>query len=184
MNIKLILWAIVSALAGFLFGFDTVVISGAEKTIESLWGLSPAVHGLAMGAALWGTVLGALVGSWPTDKIWSQVDSRVRWMVVYCWLDWFGSSARSRYVYDCPIPWRDRHWDFNGCCTVVHCGNLASFQPWAIGRHVSIQHRFRHFDRIPLQLLLGSTWRRLVAMDVGNYGGSIACLHHCMSIDS
>ncbi len=68
MNSRLLFWSIVSALAGFLFGFDTVVISGAEKTIQTLWGLSPAMHGLAMGAALWGTVLGSLVGSWPTDK--------------------------------------------------------------------------------------------------------------------
>ncbi|MFZ4987328.1 MAG: MFS transporter, partial [Blastocatellia bacterium] len=68
MNSRLFLWSIVSALAGFLFGFDTVVISGAEKTIQALWGLSPAMHGLAMGAALWGTVLGSLVGSWPTDR--------------------------------------------------------------------------------------------------------------------
>jgi SP family arabinose:H+ symporter-like MFS transporter len=65
---KLFLWSVVSALAGFLFGFDTVVISGAEKTIQSLWGLSPGMHGLAMSAALWGTVLGSLVGSWPTDR--------------------------------------------------------------------------------------------------------------------
>lgn len=68
MNPRLFLWSIVSALAGFLFGFDTVVISGAEKTIQNLWGLSPAMHGLAMSAALWGTVLGSLVGSWPTDR--------------------------------------------------------------------------------------------------------------------
>jgi len=68
MNSRLFLWSIVSALAGFLFGFDTVVISGAEQTIQALWGLSPAMHGLAMGAALWGTVLGSLVGSWPTDR--------------------------------------------------------------------------------------------------------------------
>ena len=68
MNPRLFLWSVVSALAGFLFGFDTVVISGAEKTIQTLWGLSPTVHGLAMGAALWGTVLGSLVGSWPTDR--------------------------------------------------------------------------------------------------------------------
>ena len=68
MNSRLILWSIVSSLAGFLFGFDTVVISGAEKTIQTLWSLSPAMHGLAMGAALWGTVLGSLVGSWPTDR--------------------------------------------------------------------------------------------------------------------
>ena len=68
MNSRLFLWSLVSALAGFLFGFDTVVISGAEKTIEALWGLSPGMHGLAMGAALWGTVLGSLAGSWPADR--------------------------------------------------------------------------------------------------------------------
>jgi len=37
LNQRLFYWAVVSALAGFLFGFDTVVISGAEKTIQSLW---------------------------------------------------------------------------------------------------------------------------------------------------
>jgi hypothetical protein len=52
MNGRIVYWAITSALAGFLFGFDTVVISGAEQTIQSLWGLSPGVHGIAMGAAL------------------------------------------------------------------------------------------------------------------------------------
>src|SRR6187455_2437551 len=59
MQNRIFLWSLVSALAGFLFGFDTVVISGAEKTIEKLWELSPAMHGLAMSAALWGTVLGS-----------------------------------------------------------------------------------------------------------------------------
>jgi len=68
MNKKVFMCAVIAALGGFLFGFDTVVISGAEKTIQALWGLSPAMHGLAMGAALWGTVLGSLVGSWPTDR--------------------------------------------------------------------------------------------------------------------
>ncbi|WP_038163809.1 sugar porter family MFS transporter [Verrucomicrobium sp. BvORR106] len=68
MHSRLFLWSLVSALAGFLFGFDTVVISGAEKTIQQLWGLSAEMHGLAMGAALWGTVVGSLAGSWPTDR--------------------------------------------------------------------------------------------------------------------
>ena len=68
MNKKLFFWSLTSALAGFLFGFDTVVISGAEKTIQSLWGLSPAMHGVAMAAALYGTVLGSLLGGWPTDR--------------------------------------------------------------------------------------------------------------------
>ena len=65
---RLFYWSLTSALAGFLFGFDTVVISGAEQTIQHLWSLSAGVHGIAMGAALYGTVLGSLAGSWPADR--------------------------------------------------------------------------------------------------------------------
>ncbi|MGO8701223.1 MAG: sugar porter family MFS transporter [Limisphaerales bacterium] len=68
MNGRILLWSITSALAGFLFGFDTVVISGAEKTLQSLWGLGPGMHGVAMAAALYGTVVGSMVGGWPTDR--------------------------------------------------------------------------------------------------------------------
>ncbi len=68
MNRRILLWSITSALAGFLFGFDTVVISGAEQTIQKVWSLSDALHGVVMGAALYGTVLGALLGGWPTDR--------------------------------------------------------------------------------------------------------------------
>jgi SP family arabinose:H+ symporter-like MFS transporter len=68
MNARIFFWSLTSALAGFLFGFDTVVISGAEKTIQALWGLSPELHGIAMASALYGTVLGSLFGGWPTDR--------------------------------------------------------------------------------------------------------------------
>lgn len=68
MKKQIFFWSLVSALAGFLFGFDTVVISGAEQKIQTLWGLSPALHGFAMGSALYGTVLGSLFGGWPTDR--------------------------------------------------------------------------------------------------------------------
>ena len=68
MNPRVSFWSLTSALAGFLFGFDTVVISGAEKTIQALWGLSPQMHGIAMGSALYGTVVGSLIGGWPTDR--------------------------------------------------------------------------------------------------------------------
>jgi sugar porter (SP) family MFS transporter len=68
MNGRILLWSVTSALAGFLFGFDTVVISGAEQTIQALWGLGAGMHGIAMGAALYGTVLGSLLGGWPTDR--------------------------------------------------------------------------------------------------------------------
>jgi MFS transporter, SP family, arabinose:H+ symporter len=69
MSGQIFLWAITSALAGFLFGFDTVVISGAEQHIQTLWGLSPGMHGFAIASALYGTVLGSLFGGLPTDYL-------------------------------------------------------------------------------------------------------------------
>jgi len=61
--------SIVAAMAGFLFGFDTVVISGANLPIKQLWNTSPWFHGFfIMSMALWGTVLGALFGGIPTEK--------------------------------------------------------------------------------------------------------------------
>src|SRR5256714_14746118 len=68
MNGRIFFWSLTSALAGFLFGFDTVVISGAEKTIQALWGLSPEMHGIAMASALYGTVIGSLLGGGPADR--------------------------------------------------------------------------------------------------------------------
>lgn len=67
---RIVQWSITVALAGFLFGFDTAVISGADKPIQTLWGLSDLQHGLLiMSMALWGTVLGAITGNWPTDAL-------------------------------------------------------------------------------------------------------------------
>ncbi|PRX39212.1 sugar porter family MFS transporter [Salegentibacter salegens] len=66
---KIFAWSICAALAGFLFGFDTVVISGADKQLQELWGTSDAFHGsIVMAMALWGTVVGAIFGGIPTNK--------------------------------------------------------------------------------------------------------------------
>ena len=67
-NTKLFIWALTSALAGFLFGFDTIVISGAEEAFQDLWQLDGFTHGLAMSMALWGTVVGAIFGGIPTAR--------------------------------------------------------------------------------------------------------------------
>jgi len=69
MSSRIFFWSITSALAGFLFGFDTVVISGAEQKIQAVWGLSASTHGIATASALYGTVVGALLGGWPTDRL-------------------------------------------------------------------------------------------------------------------
>jgi len=67
---KIVIWSITVALAGFLFGFDTVVISGANEPIKQLWDTSPLFHGtFIMSMALWGTVFGSLFGGIPTKKI-------------------------------------------------------------------------------------------------------------------
>ncbi len=64
---KLWNWSLTVALAGFLFGFDTVVISGANAPIKELWETSAWFHGVfIMSMALWGTVLGSLAGGIPT----------------------------------------------------------------------------------------------------------------------
>ncbi len=65
---KTLLWSITAAIAGFLFGFDTVVISGANQPVKELWQLSPLFHGtFIMSMALWGTVIGSLFGGLPSQ---------------------------------------------------------------------------------------------------------------------
>ncbi len=66
---KIFIWSISVALVGFLFGLDTAVISGAEQAIQKLWNLDNFTHGLAVAMALWGTVLGALLGGIPSDRL-------------------------------------------------------------------------------------------------------------------
>ena len=70
MNNRVFKISLTAALAGFLFGFDTVVISGANLPIKALWNTSPWFHGLfIMSMALWGTVLGSLTGGIPCDRL-------------------------------------------------------------------------------------------------------------------
>ena len=69
MNQQITYWSITVAIAGFLFGFDTAVISGADQPVQTLWQTGDLFHGLfIMSAALWGTVIGALFGNWPCDR--------------------------------------------------------------------------------------------------------------------
>ncbi|MBO4341103.1 MAG: sugar porter family MFS transporter [Bacteroidales bacterium] len=61
--------AFVASLGGLLFGFDTAVISGAEKQIQAVYGLTDFAHGFTMATALIGTIIGALFCGKPAERL-------------------------------------------------------------------------------------------------------------------
>ena len=151
MHWRLFRWSVVSALAGFLFGFDTVVISGAEQTIQALWGLSAGMHGLAMGAALYGTVLGSLLGGWPTDRF-GRKKTLLGIGVLYvlsavgcAFATGVSTFIAARFIGGLGI----------GISTVAAPLYISEIAPAGLprtsGRHVPVQHRLRHRDRVRVQ---------------------------------
>ncbi len=88
---KIFFWSITVALAGFLFGFDTVVISGADLSLQALWPRGEVFHGfVVMASALWGTVIGAIFGGLPTDA-WGRKKTLI-WIGVFYFLSAVGSA--------------------------------------------------------------------------------------------
>lgn len=91
MQNKILIWSITAALAGFLFGFDTVVISGADKQLQTLWHSSDAFHGsVVMAMALWGTVVGAMFGGIPTNRLGRK--KTLIWIGVFYFVSAVGSA--------------------------------------------------------------------------------------------
>lgn len=82
--------SITAALGGFLFGFDTAVISGGERAIQEIWQLSDWVHGLAIASALYGTVIGALFGGIPADRFGRK--KSLLWIGLFYFISAFGSA--------------------------------------------------------------------------------------------
>ena len=68
MNRYLLKSTIVAALGGLLFGFDTVVISGATSTLSEVYRLTPMLLGFTVASALLGTVLGSMFAGAPSDR--------------------------------------------------------------------------------------------------------------------
>jgi len=68
LNNYLLRSALVAALGGLLFGFDTAVISGTTRSLTETFSLSPALLGITVSSALWGTVVGAFAAGRPSDR--------------------------------------------------------------------------------------------------------------------
>ena len=96
---KLTKWSLTAALAGFLFGFDTVVISGADQKLQLLWNSSDIFHGsIVMAMALWGTVVGAIFGGIPSRKIGRR--KTLLWIGVFYTISALGSAlANDPFVF-------------------------------------------------------------------------------------
>ncbi|OUJ72327.1 sugar porter family MFS transporter [Hymenobacter crusticola] len=94
-NRNVFFWSIVVALGGFLFGFDTAVISGAEKAIQQLWGLSLLEHGFTIAVALIGTVFGAMFGGIPSDKLGRR--QTLIWIAVFYLVSALGAAFTSNW---------------------------------------------------------------------------------------
>jgi MFS transporter, SP family, arabinose:H+ symporter len=59
----------VAALGGFLFGYDLVIISGAQIFLRDEFALSPTQFGFAVSSALLGCIAGPSLGAWLCDTI-------------------------------------------------------------------------------------------------------------------
>jgi sugar porter (SP) family MFS transporter len=68
LNSVLLKSAVVAALGGLLFGFDTAVISGTTGALSQVFGLSSKSLGLTVSIAIWGTVVGAMLAGFPGER--------------------------------------------------------------------------------------------------------------------
>ena len=67
-NFYLVKSTVVAALGGLLFGFDTAVIAGTTQALTEVYRLSPALLGVTVASALWGTILGAMFAGLLGDR--------------------------------------------------------------------------------------------------------------------
>jgi MFS transporter, SP family, arabinose:H+ symporter len=94
---KVLFWSFTVALGGFLFGFDTAVISGGEQAIQKLWGLSDTMIGQMVAMALYGTIIGALLGGIPADRLGRK--TTLFWIAVLYLISAVGSALAPDVYY-------------------------------------------------------------------------------------
>lgn len=98
MKSKVFFWSITVALGGFLFGFDTAVISGAEQSIQRYWQLDGFRHGLTVSIALIGTIIGSMFGSIPSERL-GRKKTLIGIAVLYLFSSFGTALATDWYVF-------------------------------------------------------------------------------------
>jgi sugar porter (SP) family MFS transporter len=94
---KVIYWSIIVAMGGFLFGLDTAVISGCERTVQKLWGLTDAMTGQMVAMALYGTIVGAIFGGVPAERFGRK--QTLFWVAILYFVSAVGSALAPDVYY-------------------------------------------------------------------------------------
>ncbi|PID98416.1 MAG: MFS transporter, partial [Actinomycetales bacterium] len=133
---KVIQLAVVAALGGFLFGFDTAVINGAVEAMKGEFGMSSALTGFTVASALLGCMVGAAAAGRISDRF-----GRIRVMVIAALL--FSVSALgSGLAFGIPdmILWRVVGGLGVGAASVIAPAYIAEISPASVrGRLGSLQ---------------------------------------------
>jgi MFS family permease len=114
----LILSAVVAALGGFLFGFDTAVISGTTHWLVSYFRLTNATLGFTVASAILGTIAGAVLVGRPSDRFGRR---KVLFILALLYLGSAIGSALAENWYMFLISGRDRRGWFLGGGTHLYC---------------------------------------------------------------
>lgn len=163
-------WSVTVALAGFLFGFDTAVISGADQPLQTLWQTGSVFHGLfVMSAALWGTVIGALAGNGPCER-WGRRPVLIGIGVLYL-VSALGSALA-------PDPYSFAFWRFIGgvgvgVSSIAAPAYISEIAPANMRGRLVALYQFQivfgiliaYVSNFVLATLLGLDWRWMLGIE-------------------
>ena len=156
-----------AALAGFIFGFDTVVISGANLPIKELWHTTPLFHGFLLSMALWGRLSGLFL------EAYQQKNSVVKvllWIGILFSISAVGSAVSpDPYLFPFSFYWWPRHRRFF-CCSTTYISEISTAKNKRPPRgHVPVQYCVWHSRRLFLHHLLkgfdgANDWRWMLGV--------------------
>ena len=143
-NLKYISFlSIVAALGGFLFGYDTAVISGTITQVSIQFGLDTISQGWYVGCALIGSILGVSVAGVLSDTVGRTILYILSRLCTEC-------HHRAARILSHNRRYRYRSGIYR--IATLHIRGIGSRIPWAYGCFVSVGYHHRIFRSIPGQL--------------------------------
>ena len=143
---------LVAAVAGFLFGFDTVVISGTTDMLTKQFHLSKLMLGVTVSSAPVGTVVGSLVAGKPAEWLGRKADSALAGGALFRL--GLGLRLGVELAGAVGLPFHRRFGDRRrfGRRSLVYRRDFAAAYSRAAGGDQSIEHRGRPAGRLRFQL--------------------------------